>query len=741
MPQPEHSVLQFSPIMHPNMDGIFHATPEERYQLKTLMRWLTSQFEEPSLHALKTSLSRIEFRNDMAVHIPDELNLISEKIKRTWVESHGLPYNEEEIVNAFKTADSDIEVFASGLFSRVLQIQPINEVASEQNPVILLAYALISPNPRVRYESARKLYLGNMALSDEKVRKDDKPRIDHFYRLLDAHMFNDPTGNIQANPTETNDTYFLSYHTGEDFRCTFVRELKEGELLDESVLRATMRIHTIPMRTWYDNDGKPHQVLFESRIKNAAKFNIKELRNDTANPQTLDDNIGGKFTFKSLDDAELFIKTLISKPISISPIIRGVDFSIKRDGAIKIKEFNGVHAASSKDFEIIKYHILINGALYEIQVNTIRTWIDQQFRDGVCWDDYEMKRLTMPDKKDGIPVTELLFPFSIYGVNLKELAEPIVKYKQVSRRNAPITIPEKLRRHGRVTKIMHPSELRNAVDKLAVQILSASDLYTSETERIDSKTFIVIADADGNNLLSTAKLLGQKMGLAPTHVLTNDLLTSIPKKSKIVIFDDIFRNAKNIKQVMAELKTQGHDSESIITAVIAADETVKPDGRLISAMTMRPQTRILFPAESEKRIYKESAVFLSTRKGDDGDTEILMEELSDGKFKIPGGGLENEETPVQTMRREMFEEFGKTITEEHIVRTLNPVMTTFQPHNDLSKPYSPYMMHYIFEIKPDIFENGLPEEFRWVNIKAVSHLLYWQGQRELWSKLRDDKII
>jgi 8-oxo-dGTP pyrophosphatase MutT (NUDIX family) len=749
----EHNLLYLTPIMHPGEGGVFSATYEERFQLTALMHRLKGEFGVPSIHALRESLADIVFLEDGTAQIPEELAQTAEQVEKRWVESHGLPHSKVEVENAFATADADIALFTQGTFARVQQIQSINEVASQKNFLILLAYALNNPDPRVRVESARKLYLADMALADEKVRKDDKPRIDYFYHLMDTYMFTDPRKPKNHVPTNLTYTHVISYHMGTDFRCGFLRKLTPGEQIDESMLHPNMRIHTMPMRTWYDSKGEPHHVLFEPRIKDKAKFNVKELRNDTANPQTLDDNLGGKFTFETLEEADLFLQTLMSKPIPISPMVRGVNYTISDRGDLVEREFVGRHTASAKNFEIIKYHVIISGVWYEIQVNTTRTWIDQKLRDGVCWQDYEVKRMTISDKKDGISVSELLFPERIFGVHLPDLAEATIKSNQVARRHEPPIIPPELRRHGRITRVMNSSELRSAIDSLAVQILASETKRSPHTKAsnntreqgniqdINSNTYIVIAENPSTRLEPSAGLLSRKLGLPEGHVLSAEEIKKLPSDSKIIIFDDVYRHAKHIHRVKSDLLHKGHTRSSIITAVLVADKTRLAQHNFFFAETISPKTRIVFPLENERKIYNETSVFICTRNTN-GSTEILVELLPNGKIKFPGGGKQDNELPIQTLLREIEEELGRKVRRKYIKQTFQrPFMSPFEPHDDLTKPYVPYLLHSVFRVAPEAFKGNLPAGFGWVKIHSVEGTLRWRGQKLLWRELIRKKVI
>lgn len=757
-PNLEHNVLRLIPDMHANEGGIFAVPLEARYQVKRVMSWLAGKFSYGSLHELRQHLAE-GLRTDGSFQFSEEFTEKTQGVAKIWVESHGLEYDNHVIENAFKTAESVIDYFAhqtSGLFAKVIQIQPLNEVASERNALTLLGQSLVHPDSRIRFEASRKLYLADMALGAERIRKDDQPRIDYFYNLLNTHMFTSPAPDeARTTPTALKDVHFMSYHLGDDFRCGFLRKFKPNEQIDESTLRPNMRIHTLPMRTWFDKDGTPHHVLIEPRVKDAATFIIKELRNDTSNPQTLDDNLGAKLTFETVAEAELFLKTFQSRPIPVSPILSEVSHTINEDGQVKSRNFTGRHAASSKNFEIIKYHITLNGVLYEIQVNTIRTWIDAQLRDEVCWDDYAINRVTKPDKKNGIPVTELLFPHELHGITLADLAPAMLIAKQSSRRSFPANIPAELRRKGRKIRMMTALERRDATDALALRILESETRPVKEGSSKDQKhskdmasnMFIIIAEEDSSRLEATARLLGRRLGIPHTHVLSVHEFKKIPKNARVLIFDDIYVHGKHINGVKSELTNLGHPNHMIDVAVLIADDqarVMKQKKGFYFAETLNTRTtRVMFPFENETPMYSSSSVALVTRKAKN-TTELLVEVLPNGKFKLLGGKKQNTESPKRTVVREIKEELQHGINPKLVKPVLlKPIMTDFEPHQDLTKTYSLYLMHSVFRILPEasIKKWKLPSGFAWVDIRLVGANLRWEGQKQLWEILKRKKII
>ncbi len=755
----EHASLELILLMHPNEGGIFSHPREERYQIHELMIALSQKFGYQSLHLLRNELSEIQITQTGNYFIPEVLQKKADSVEKMWVESHGLEYSKDEVEKGFVTAESVIDYFTQGIFSDVTQIQPINEVASARKFLILLHHALNHPDPHVRFESARKLYVTNLALGAEKIRKESQPRIDLFYNLLDQHMFTNPKTESPEPATTLENAHFISYHVGDDFRCGFVRELQSNEKIDESMIGLNMRIHTVPMRTWYDNDGHAHKVLFEPRVKDAPNFIIKELRNSTMNELTLDDNLGAKLTFTSLQEAELFFSTLQSK-IPISPLISDVHYSIHENSRSRDRHYSGRHAASSKNFETIKYHTRIYGTSYEFQINTVRTWIDQKLRDDVCWEDYMVKRIVTPDRKGQTPVTQLLFPKQIYGIDLTDAADLILKAGREYRRHLPTIIPPEVRRKDRLIRMMSSSELRSSVESLAAQILETVTTTThsnpeskiiysaSPKDNLISNMFIVIAESDPARLESSAQLLSRKLGLPRNHVLSTAEIKKIPKTAKIIIFDDIFVRGRQLLQVYKNLMDDYKFPEkSLFVATIVADKRAtkmfKTDRFFFSQQTNSRTTRIVFPFENEKRMYSRSCVFISIRKNESSNaSEILMEVLPDGRLKIPGGAKNNGESPKRTVAREIFEELERYIPLRAIKGVFpKAIMTSFEPHNKLTKPYTEFMLHEVFQISSSLFSGDLPKGFQWIDMKKVLQYLRWSGQKELWLHLIEENII
>lgn len=790
----EHGALRCLPNINTDKGGIFSLPLQDRMQFKHDIQWVAAMCEVPSISILGKILHEgIKPRQDEDWS-PETQNLwavsrglntanaqdclqrgndpgldnnyltqLRQKFTRNWVESHGIDYDEHIVDEAFQTAEGIHDYLAKQIFgANILTIAAKNEVEHERDPLTLLCIALNDMDSRKRFEAARKLYLSDIALIAKKVRKREKEQMQKLYDLFNSHVFSPPeydsrTGGI--NPSQTTETYFLTYHATDDFRVTFIRPIEPDEKIDESLLTPDMRIQPMSMRTWYDFEGKPHKVLIEPRVKNAVSFVIKMLRNDTLYPQELLDTLGTKLTFETESEIELFRKTLLKRVPGVGPQIADVKVTIVSDSDSRVK-YQGEHKASSEKLEIVKYHIEIGGVIYEFQNNTIRTYVDAQLRDGVAWEDYDIIRLITPDKEGQPSLVDLLYPQKIYGssIHLHSVAQNLLAANRVRRREKYTQVPEQFRRKGRDTRIMTTVELDQIISNIATRLLSANKI----------PDYVVIAEGGGKRLHSTVVQLANLLGIPIEHIVTQNALSKIPKDKRILIFDDVYRAAKHINIIKSKLGKRKHPKALIDTAALVVDSSVSDSvrNRLFYDHTSQPinteKFRIVFPFEAKFRIYKNSVVYLISQtqnpdqvifKRSDSylsadNPSLLVEVLPDGSYKLPGGTIDGEEnqpeTPREAVLRELREELAVESDEVILHPEKHPYVTPFEPHPNLDKPHYSFSQHHVFLVQAESIITGerkLPQNFQFVPIEQIKHRLRWLGQKILWNQLQEEGIL
>lgn len=759
----EHSILQQLPYLHPNRRGIFRWDFQDRLAMQNGMQYIAQSFGIDSLSQLRRLLQH----DGQLQEIPPD----AVEAKRRWVESHGLTYDasDHEIKEALGVADEVIEYFSKRLFRHEVAIEPKNEVINEWDPVKLIQYALINPDEQLRFEAARKLYLADLAMTAKRTLAEAQPKMDSFYRILNDKIFSNPFDNSQ-NPSRFTSLHVLSYHSPDDFSCLTTREIRKGEKIDESLMSPFMRFNTLPMRTWYDNKGNPHLVLIQPRVKNIASFVIKMLRNDTLFP-SLDDILGVKLTFLSTHEANLFNRALqsISREVAIGPLQGDIKYTIREDPKVGKTRYKG-KKASSKDLEIFKFHLDYQGTTYEIQCNTIRTYIDSQMKNDTAWEEYEYRRTVTPDQKGKPAITDLLFPKLIYKVNLKEQTETVLATNRQTRRQAYSVIPEEFRRKRRLVRFLPEGEIDRYLFMIAEQIL----------EKGKKPDYITVVEDNPHRLYSTAVRLAKLLGLPLESVLEQEKLNNrikrgeIARSARILLFDDFYIKAKHINLVRRNLQQLGYPMDLINTAVLILDRNKFRETRhskrvkkaieelFYADIQNTNRVRFFFPFEVEKPIASESLVYLiarrTTRKRGEifpsdtesnsplNDIEILIEYTKDGRIQLPGGKkISRDQSNLPELLREIEEEQGVRIRKSQACRLSKagePFLTNCEPHPDLTKPWSPKILHDVWLVdSPTIRKKSPPKEFFWMPLDKVAGNLRWQGQRELWSKLYELGII
>lgn len=90
------------------------------------------------------------------------------------------------------------------------------------------------------------------------------------------------------------------------------------------------------------------------------------------------------------------------------------------------------------------------------------------------------------------------------------------------------------------------------------------------------------------------------------------------------------------------------------------------------------------------------------------DGLLAMQQGSKGEYKIPGGGMDEGESIVEALMREVQEETGLVIKPE-TVQELGEIMEIRRDIFDENIKYIAHSMHYVCEVEDEIVETAMTE--------------------------------
>lgn len=104
---------------------------------------------------------------------------------------------------------------------------------------------------------------------------------------------------------------------------------------------------------------------------------------------------------------------------------------------------------------------------------------------------------------------------------------------------------------------------------------------------------------------------------------------------------------------------------------------------------------------------------------------FAMQQGKNGEYKIPGGGMDEGETIVQSLAREVKEETGLVIIPESM-KELGEILEVRRDIFDENIKYIAHSLHYSCEVEDEVLETAMTESEKergfhlaWVNIDTV----------------------
>lgn len=582
--------------------------------------------------------------------IPDLLNnpqtreklrqAITERYPETYGIEGDIALKEAMIKNSLGVADRVVDSFENrqtGVLKALRgSIAMTNEVAIADDLVELLSLCF-SPTAsrKTRFEASRKLQLTDLALRTFAHVEKLKPMMAEFITFLNSCVWSNP----ELGGTE--EIEVASYHSPVDFSCRFIQVLEEDECVPVSEF---CHYHRFSMRSWQNTQNREKQTMFDHRQKDMAAYVLKLLRKDTKNPNISADFFGFKFTFLTKREIYEFLDVLqiVASQNGISLAFEEIDDTIDNGDDFRI-----TNPGSSKNLEIVKVHLTFQGTKIELQLHTVRSYLDSVLRDEVGHEEFSIRRLFERGNYQESPV-ELLYPADIYGEELQHYyPELINKVRASKRRQLNILPPERARKKRQ--------EIEYGETDLAADTAKILDQITEIPD-----TIIAI----GNSGLPLARELSNRFGGIPISIVngSHSLETTTQQiendgYNNVLIVDDVGEKCINIKKV----RTQIPQAKVAVIAKRSSPESNQCIDYWARELTTNQWIRFNWDRglrEQQPQVFTAGIVYRIT---DDQKIQILVVQMADGRFKLPGGAKEFEDDNLKaTIVRELKEEISLT---------------------------------------------------------------------------------
>lgn len=123
-------------------------------------------------------------------------------------------------------------------------------------------------------------------------------------------------------------------------------------------------------------------------------------------------------------------------------------------------------------------------------------------------------------------------------------------------------------------------------------------------------------------------------------------------------------------------------------------------------------------------------------KSDHGTEVLMVQHAPDvgGHWSFPKGTPEEVETPIETARREVFEETGLTFEEIDETKTFSEEYT-FEKDGKIIEKTTTYFVGYV-QSKDFVVDGTEIERAAWIPIKMVEEILTYPVAKRIWNKVR-----
>ena len=689
---------------------------QDRLEMRVLFSKLKTLMGVSNLSELQELKKNPQWRDETKQRIIDSLS-----------NAHGvyetLEAKEAFVQRSIAEANTVLRLFdhpENGLFRHYRsRLSQINEIECISDPLDLMLMAF-SPtvDPRSRFEARRKLVLMESAMRAVSATEPLDKDMDRFLHFLNTHVWKGMNG-------ETRLVELISEHRITDYACEAVIPLEKNP--DRKVrLSNYRRYNAFEMRPFATRGGKEALTLVEHRKKDIPSLIVKMLRKDTKDPLKVDDYIGLKLVFLDKKHIYQFLETLVSAAQKAGS---SIEYQELYDTIQNDDEFRVTNAGSSSALEIVKTHLQLFGMRVELQMHTVRTYLDSRYHDDAGFETYSVRRLFDSG------VAGALYPQDIYGVDVNQFKDALLRDRQASVRSSGVDFPPERFPEQKQTVRYTESDLMADTVRIVEQLPEIPDV-------------ILAISAGGMQLASVLKDIYSNATIMAVDKNALDQIPALPTSKNVLIVDDIGRDYFHAQQAFAK---NPHARVAVLVSKGAtAGSTLPPElqDRVYAGREVKTSEWVSFfwkPAEFEKGYVKLHGVLLPVHRNDSG-LYILAQEMQEGYLKLIGGMKEPGDVSLEdTVRREMGEEMQSSLLKEKKLKSLGDSRFEFV---DPQRKFSQIGFVRAFAVEMETPEIPLPAEqeinrYVWVTPEDFIERGKWESYKtamQQWSeKLRQDK--
>jgi len=346
-------------------------------------------------------------------------NFINMITKQYGIRELDFAEREALVGDAFRLADRVVDRFEhpeNGLFKQYHTAINITDEVRAINNTIDLILLMFSPraSQTAQYEARRKLALADISLR-VLIDKQKKENVnDDFLRILNTHLFNGIIG-TSAN------IEILSTHSPKNYEVTKICELRPNEKIDKKDLGENTRYTRLGIRYLKIGD-KSIPVNIDWRTKSDEDIVIKLMRKNEKNPRIIDDYFGAKMVFRNKKEIYLFLEEMQTVMAKLGICISYDDVSDTIEQGCRYQTNN--HGSSTK-LEIIKAHFILNGQRIELQLHTLKSFLDYRYHKETGFETaYLFNRLFDSG------VVDMMYPENVYNISHQAIKKALIKHQK-----------------------------------------------------------------------------------------------------------------------------------------------------------------------------------------------------------------------------------------------------------------------------------------------------------------------